>query len=169
MSSWFVAAASAPSASANNCYWNPPALPFPVLDPRIASCQIKSIAGICYSQQQQAIHAARSIFCTAKSAGECNQLYTVSHHNNVNHQPANQPSNPQSKRSTCTVYKGSAPRAADASRYARARKNATETCKMGRKKRPMIWCEQQIDNAKSCLCRAYCPVLCCVLVGGVTF
>ena len=32
----------------------------------------------------------------------------------------------------------------------------------------MIWCEQRIDNAMmSCLCRANCPVLCCVLVGGV--
>ena len=67
------------------------------------------------------------------------------------------------------IYKGSAPRAADAARYARARKNATKTCKGGRKRRPMIWCEQRIDNAKSCLCRANCRVLCCVLVGGVTF
>ena len=44
----------------------------------------------------------------------------------------------------CVLKKaqGSAPRATDAARYARARKDATETCKRGRKKRPMvIWCE----------------------------
>ena len=39
----------------------------------------------------------------------------------------------------CNVYKGSAPRAADAARYARARKTTTK-CEGGRKKRPMIWC-----------------------------
>ena len=27
----------------------------------------------------------------------------------------------------------------------------------------MIWCEQRIDNAKSCLCRANSPVLCCAV------
>ena len=64
---------------------------------------------------------------------------------------------------------GSAPRAADAARYARARKNATETFKGGRKKRPVIiWCEQGRDNAKRCLCTANCPALCWVLV-HVTF
>ena len=63
------------------------------------------------------------------------------------------------------TYKGSTPGAADAVRYARARNNV----KGGRKKRPMIWCEQRIDNAKSCLCRPNCPVQCCVLVDGVTF
>ena len=49
---------------------------------------------------------------------------------------------------------GSAPQAADAARYARTRKNATETCKWGRKKRPVIiWCEWRIDNkTKRCLC-----------------
>ena len=60
---------------------------------------------------------------------------------------------------------GSAPRAGDAARYARARKNATETCKGGRKKRPVI---QRSDNAKRCLCRANFPALCWVLV-GITF
>ena len=75
-------------------------------------------------------------------------------------------------------YKGSAPRAADAARYARERQGTIplKTCKGGRKKRPMIWCEQQFDNAKSCLCRANCPVVlscavcfcyrCCVLIGS---
>ena len=64
---------------------------------------------------------------------------------------------------------GSAPRELDAARYARARKNATETCKGGRKKRPGIfWCGQRSDNANRCLCRANCPALCCVLV-DVTF
>ena len=39
-----------------------------------------------------------------------------------------------------------------------------KTCKGGRKKRPMFWCEQQFDNAKICLCRANCPVvLSCVV------
>ena len=56
-------------------------------------------------------------------------------------------------------HKGSAPRAADAARYACAKKKATKTCKGSRKKRPMIWCEQRIDNAESCLCRANCLVL----------
>ena len=37
---------------------------------------------------------------------------------------------------------GSAPWAADAARYARAKKNATETCKWDRKERPVIvWCK----------------------------
>ena len=42
-----------------------------------------------------------------------------------------------------------------------------KTCKGGRKKRPMIWCEQRFDNAKSCLCRANCPVMlsCAVCFG----
>ena len=40
----------------------------------------------------------------------------------------------------------------------------------------MIWCEQRFDNAKSCLCRANCPVVlscavcfcyrCYVLIGS---
>ena len=69
----------------------------------------------------------------------------------------------------CITYKSPAPRAADAARYARARQGRMQlkTCKGGRKKRPMIWCEQRFDNAKSCLCRANCPVcaqLCCVLL-----
>ena len=52
-----------------------------------------------------------------------------------------------------------------AARYARARKNATETCKGGRKKRPVIiWCEQRSDNAKRCSCRGNCPARCWVLV-----
>ena len=75
-------------------------------------------------------------------------------------------------------YKGSAPRAADAARYARARQERMQlkACKGGRKKRPMIWCEQRFDNAKSCLCRANCPVVlscavcfsyrCYVLIGS---
>ena len=66
-------------------------------------------------------------------------------------------------------YKGSVPRAVDAARYARARQNATKTFKGVNKKRSMIWCEQPIDNAKSYLCRANCPELCYVLVGGVKF
>ena len=37
------------------------------------------------------------------------------------------------------TYKGSAPRAADAARHARARKNTTK-CEGGRKKRAMILC-----------------------------
>ena len=45
-------------------------------------------------------------------------------------------------------------------RSRKARKNATKnTCKGGGKKRPMIWCGQRFDNAKSCLCRANCPVV----------
>ena len=67
-----------------------------------------------------------------------------------------------------TEYKGSAPRAADAARYARSRQGRMQlkTCKGGRKKRPMIWCEQRFDNAKRCLCRANCPVVlsCAVLL-----
>ena len=35
-------------------------------------------------------------------------------------------------------YKGSAPRAADAARCARARKISTNKCEVGRKKRPII-------------------------------
>ena len=71
--------------------------------------------------------------------------------------------NDESKKpSTHTYYRYAA-------RYARARKNATETCKGGRKKRPVIiWCEQLSDNAKRCLCRAKCPALCWALV-DVTF
>ena len=38
------------------------------------------------------------------------------------------------------IYKGSAPRAADAARYARARKILTNKCEGGSKKRPMILC-----------------------------
>ena len=69
-----------------------------------------------------------------------------------------------------STNKCSAPRAADTARYARASKNATKTCKGGRTKRPIIWCEQRIENAKSCLfSRAKSLVLCCVLAGGVTF
>ena len=34
-----------------------------------------------------------------------------------------------------------------------------KTCKGGRNNRPMIWCEQRFENAKSCLCRANCPVV----------
>ena len=51
------------------------------------------------------------------------------------------------------LHKGCAPRAADAARYARARQGRMQlkTCKGGRKKRPIIWCEQRFDNAKSCL------------------
>ena len=51
-----------------------------------------------------------------------------------------------------------------------------KTCEGGRKKRPMIWCEQRFDNAKSCLCRPNCPVVlscavcfcyrCYVLIGS---
>ena len=48
-------------------------------------------------------------------------------------------------------------------RLRKTRKNATKNilraCKGGRKKRPMIWCEQRFDNAKSCFCRANCPVV----------
>ena len=29
----------------------------------------------------------------------------------------------------------------------------------GTERRPMIWCKQRFDNAKSCLCRASCPVV----------
>ena len=39
-----------------------------------------------------------------------------------------------------------------------------KTCKGGKKKRLMFWCGQRFDNAKSCLCRAKCPVvLSCVV------
>ena len=60
-----------------------------------------------------------------------------------------------------SVHKDSAPRAADAARYARARQGRMQlkTCEGGRKKRPTIWCEQRFDNAKSCLCRASCLVV----------
>ena len=44
------------------------------------------------------------------------------------------------------------------------------------RRRPMIWCEQRFDNAKSCSCRASCPVVlscavcfwyrCYVLIGS---
>ena len=71
------------------------------------------------------------------------------------------------------VYKGSAPRAADAARYARARQGRMqlETCKGGRKKRPMIWCEHRFDNAKSCLKQValLCSAVLCAFVTGVTF
>ena len=82
------------------------------------------------------------------------------------------------------VHKGSAPRAADAARYARARQGREQLlikrCKGGRKKGPMIWCGQRFYKAKSCLCRANCPIVlscavrfcyrCYVLIGstGVT-
>ena len=33
----------------------------------------------------------------------------------------------------------------------------------------MIFCNYRFDNVKSYLCRADCPVLCCVLVGVLTF
>ena len=71
-------------------------------------------------------------------------------------------------------YKGSAPRAADATRYARARQGRMQlkTYKGGREKRPMIWCEQQCQE----LLRANCPVVlscavcfcyrCYVLIGS---
>ena len=36
-------------------------------------------------------------------------------------------------------------------------------------RRPCIWCQHRLYNATSCLCTANCHVLCCVLVGGVTF
>ena len=55
--------------------------------------------------------------------------------------------------------------AADAARYAGTRNNSTK-CDGNRKKRPMPWCNCQFDVAKS---RVDCPVLCCVLVGDVTF
>ena len=64
------------------------------------------------------------------------------------------------------LYKGSYPRAADAARYARARQERMQlkACNGGRKKRPMIWCEQRFDNAKSCLCRTNCTdVLSCAV------
>ena len=59
------------------------------------------------------------------------------------------------------INTSSAPRAADAARYARARHGRMQlkTCKGGRKKRRTIWCEQWFDNAKSCLCRANCLVV----------
>ena len=64
-------------------------------------------------------------------------------------------------------YKGSSPRAADAARYARGRQGRMQlkTLKGGRKKRPMNWCEQRFDNAKSCLCRANCPFVLSCAVG----
>ena len=64
------------------------------------------------------------------------------------------------------ILLGSAPRAADAVRYARARQRRMQlkTCTGGGKKRPMIRCEQRFDNAKSCFCRAnYSVVLRCAL------
>ena len=76
------------------------------------------------------------------------------------------------------IYKGSVPRVADAARHARARRGRMQPkiCKGSRKKRPMIWCEHRFDNAKSCLCRANCPVVvscavcfcyrCYVLIGS---
>ena len=71
------------------------------------------------------------------------------------------------------LYKGSAPRAAGAARYARARQGRMQlkTCKGGRKKRPMIWCEQRFDNAKSCLEQIALlrSAVLCASVTGVTF
>ena len=66
------------------------------------------------------------------------------------------------------LYKGSAPQAADAARYARARKNTTK-CETGRraeKRGPMIWCNSNLDNAKRYLCCAVlcCAVLCCAVL-----
>ena len=76
----------------------------------------------------------------------------------------------------CTKYKGSAPRAADAARYARARQGRMQlkTCIIGGRKRPMIWCEQLFNNAKkSCLEQIITLLLCsavlCAFVTGVTF
>ena len=65
------------------------------------------------------------------------------------------------------VYKGSAPRAADAARYARARQGRTQlkTCKGGKKKRPTIWCEQRFDKCQELLVQSKlpcCAQLCCV-------
>ena len=83
------------------------------------------------------------------------------------------------RRQIRTSYKGSAPRPADAALFARAREGRMQlpnTCKGGRKKRPMIWCEPRFDINKSCLCRANCPVVlscavcfcyrCCILIGS---
>ena len=83
---------------------------------------------------------------------------------------------PDTSPNTCTgalfvleKEQGSAPRAPDATRYARARKNAAETWKGGRKEKPVfIWCEQRIGTAKMFLCRANCLALCRVFV-DVTF
>ena len=66
------------------------------------------------------------------------------------------------------MYKGSAQRAANAALSVRTGKDTTK-CEVGRNKRPMIWCNERYDNAKSYLFRAVCPVLCCALVGNVTF
>ena len=71
------------------------------------------------------------------------------------------------------LYKGSAARAADAARYARARQGRLQliSFKKGRKKRPMIGCEQRFDNANSCLDQIalFCSAVLCALVTGVTF
>ena len=58
------------------------------------------------------------------------------------------------------VCKGSA-----AARYARARNNTTKHVKGAerREKRPMIWYNERFDTAKSYLCIADYPVLCCAV------
>ena len=65
-------------------------------------------------------------------------------------------------------YNGSAPRAADAARYPRERKN-TNKCEGGRKQAHVLRATSDLNNAKGYLCRADCPVLCCVLVADITF
>ena len=71
------------------------------------------------------------------------------------------------------IYNGSAPRAADAACYGRAkqRRMHLQTCERGRKKRPMTWCEKRVDNAKSCLQQIalLCSAVLCAFVTGVTF
>ena len=67
----------------------------------------------------------------------------------------------------CVIKKaqGSAPGVTDAARYARARKNTTEICKGGQEEEARDYLVRTAsDNTKRCLCRAYCPALCCVLV-----
>ena len=87
--------------------------------------------------------------------------------------PAGREALPASRIKLVLIYKRSAPRAASAARYARARQGRMQLkrCKGGRKKRPMIWCEKRFDNAKSCLeqISLLCLAVLCAFVTGVTF
>ena len=61
------------------------------------------------------------------------------------------------------ITKDCAPRAADAARHARARRNEAKR-EGGRKKQPMIWRISQLESAKSSMVQGKLPDLTCMYV-----